>query len=117
MAEFAGLANVLHANRLSTDGVVGDGEHHERDVAFVLLQHLLQFLQADISLEGDFQLGVVCLGDGDIDGESLAALNVSLRGIEVSIAGHNHTGFHQIAEQHVFSCTALVSRDNKLETS
>ena len=117
VAEFAGLADVLHAHRLTADGVVGDSEDKERHVALVLLQYLLEFLEADITLERHFQLGVVSLGHGDVDGKSLAAFNVTLGSIEVGIARDDLTGFHQIAEQHVFSGTALVSGDNILETS
>ena len=117
MAEFAGLADVLHADGLATHGVVGNGEHHERYVALVLLQNLLQFLQIDIAFEGDFKLGVVSLADSNVDGEGLAALDVALGGVEVGVAGDNHAGFHEVAEQHVLGCTALVGGDDIVKTS
>ena len=117
MTQFASLADVLHANRLTTNGIIGNGEHHERNIALVLLEHLFQLLQADITLEGNFQLGVVSLGNGNIDGECLAALNVTLRGVEMGVTGDDLAGLHEVAEQHVLSGTTLVSRDNKLETS
>lgn len=52
MAEGAGSLDILHAHGLTTDGIVGDGQDHERHVARILLQHLLQFLQRDVTLEG-----------------------------------------------------------------
>ena len=117
VAEFAGLADVLHADGLTSNGIVGDGENHEGDIALVLLQHLLEFLKADIAFEGYFELGVVSLGDGDVDGEGFAALDMALGGVEVGVAGHNHARFHQVAEQHVLGCAALVSGDDIVKTS
>ena len=116
MAEFTGLADVLHADGLTSNGVVGDGENHKRDIALVLLQHFLQFFKADITFEGDFELGVVSLGNGDVDSESLAALNVTLSGVKVGVAGNNHAGFHQIAEQHVLGSTTLMGGDDVVKT-
>ena len=115
VAEFAGFADVLHADGLTADGVVGDGEDHEGDIALIFLEHLFEFLEADIAFEGDFELGVVGFGDGDIDGEGLAALDVALGGVEVGVAGHNHAGFYEVAEQDVLSSTALVGGDDIVE--
>ncbi len=61
------------------------------------------------------KLGVVGLLDGDVDGESLAALDVALGGVEVGVAGDDVAGLHQVAEQHILGCTALVGRDDILE--
>ena len=115
MAEFAGLADVLHRDGLAADGVVGDGEDHKGDVALVFLQDLLELGQVNVALEGDLELGVVSLLDGDVDGESLAALDVALGGVEVGVAGDDVAGLHQVAEQHVLGCAALVGGDDILE--
>ncbi len=115
MAEFAGLADVLHRYGLATDGVVGDGEDHKGNIALVLLKDLLEFLEVDITLEGDLKLGVVGLLDGDVDGESLAALDVALGGVEVGVAGDDVARFNEIAEEDVLGSTALVGRDDILE--
>ena len=117
MAEFTGFADVLHAYRLTANGVVCHGENHKRHIALVLFQHFLKLLEADIALEGDFKLCIIGLRHGDIDGESLTALDVTLSSIEVGIARHNHTRLHEVAEQHILGCTALVGWDDILETS
>ena len=111
VAELTGLADVLHRHGLSSHGVVGHRQHHKRHFALVLVQHLLQLLEAHIAFERYFELGVIGLGDGDIDGKSLAALDVALGGVEVGVAGDNHTRLHQIAEQHILCSTALVGGD------
>ena len=116
VAEFAGLADVLHADGLSADGVVGDGKNHEGHIALVLLQHLLQLGEVDIAFERHLELGVVSLLDGHVDGEGFAALDVALGGVEVGVAGDDHAGLHQVAEQHVLSGTALVGGDDVVET-
>ncbi len=116
MAKLTGLADILHTDGLATHRVVGHRKHHKRHVAFVFDEHFFQFFQADIALEGDFELGVIGLRNGHVDGESLAALDVALRGVKVGIARHHHTRFHQIAEQHVFSSTALVGGDDEFKT-
>ena len=87
VAEFAGLADVLHAHGLTADGVVGDGEDHEGDIALVFLKDFLKFLEVDVALEGDLKLCVVSFFDGDVDGEGFAALDVALGGVEVGVAG------------------------------
>ena len=115
VAQLAGLADVLHRDGLAAHGVVGHGEDHEGHIALVLLQHLLQLLEAHITLEGHLELRVVGLGDGHVDGEGLAALDVALGGVEVGIAGHHHAGLDQVGEQHVLGRAALVRRDDVLE--
>ena len=116
VAQLAGLADVLHRYRLSAHGVVGHGEHHERHVARILLQHLLQFLERHIPLEWYFELGVFGFVDGHVDGLGLAELNVALGGVKVGIAGHHVAFFHQIGEQHVLGGTSLMGGDDILET-
>ena len=116
VAEFAGLLDVLHGNGLTTHGVVGHGEYHEGHVTLVLAQHLLQLLERYVALEGDFELGVLGLVDGDVDGLGLTSLDVTLGGVEVGVAGDDVAFLHQIGEQHVLGCTALVGGDDILET-
>ncbi len=115
VAELAGLADVLHADGLSADGVVGNGEHHEGHVALVLNEHFLKQFEADVAFEGQLQLGVLGLGDGYVDGESLAALDVALGGVEVGVAGDDHAGLDQVGEEHVLGGAALVGGDDVVE--
>ena len=79
------------------------------------LKDLLKLLQVDIAFERHFELRVVGLLDGDVDGESLAALDVTLGGVEVGVAGHHHAGLHQVGEQHVLGGAALMGGDDVLE--
>ena len=115
VAEFASFADVLHGNGLTSNGVVGYGEYHEWHIAFVFLEHFLEFFKAYVAFEGDFELSVVSFGDGDIDGEGLAALDVALGGVEVGVAGDHLAGLDEVGEQHVLGCAALVGGDDVLE--
>ena len=116
MAQFAGLADVLHRHRLTANGVVRHRKHHERHIALVLAEHLFQLFQRHIALERQFQLRVLRLVDGDVDGAGLAIFDMTLRGVEVCIARHHIAFLHQVGEQHVLSCTALVGGDDVLES-
>ena len=115
VAELAGLTDVLHRNGLSADGVVGHGEHHEGDATFILAKHLFELLQRDISLERNLELGVLGLVDGDVDGLGLAALDVALGGVEVSIARNDMSFLDQVGEQHILGSTSLMGGDDILE--
>ena len=46
----------------------------------------------------------------------IAALDMALGGVEVGVARDDLARLHQIAEQHVLGCTALVGGDDILKT-
>ena len=116
MAEFASSLDIRHRDGLSAYGVVRDGEHHERHIAFVLTQHFLQFLQTHIALERRLELGVFGIIARHVDSEGLTRLDMTLRGIEMRITRDDLAGLNQIREQHVLRRTTLVRRDDIIET-
>ena len=115
VAQLAGVLDVLHRHGLAANGVVGHGQYHEGNITLVLLEHLLQLLERNVALEGELELGVLGLVDGDVDGLGLAGLDVTLGGVEVGVTGNDVAFLHQIREQHVLGSTALVGGDDILE--
>ena len=96
MAEFASLANILHAHRLTANGVVSHCQYEERDVAFVFFQDLLELVDVDIAFERSFELCVVFLTHCDVDSECLTALDMTFCGVEVSVSRDDLTWFHEV---------------------
>ena len=115
MAEGAGSLDILHAHGLTTDGIVGDGQDHERHVARILLQHLLQFLQRDVTLEGNFELGILGIVGRHVDSKSLAGLDMTLGRVEVGVARNDVAFLDKEGEEHVLGGTSLVGRDDIVE--
>ena len=112
VAQGAGRLDVLHGDGLPADGIVRNGEDHERDVPGILLQYLLEFLQADVSLERDLELGVLGFVGRDVDGLGLAGFDMALGRVEMGIAGDDVAFLYEIGEENVFSGSALVRRDD-----
>ena len=115
VAEFGGGFDVSHRDGLTTDGVVGDGQYHERHVALVLAEHFLQFLERDVALEGSLELGVFGIVAGDVNSRGFAGFDMTFGGVEVCIAGDDLTGLNEVREEHVLGCATLVSRDDVVE--
>ena len=81
----------------------------------MFLQGSLQFGGIHISLEGHFELGVLGLVNGAVECRGVATLDVSLGGVEVGVAGHHVTLFHEIGEEHVLGGSSLVGGDDVFE--
>ena len=112
MAQGACILDVLHGNRLSANGIVGYGKYHERNVALVFNQNLLQLFKRNVALERHLFLSVLGIVAGYVYSLGMSALYVTLGGIEVSVA-RNHVAFlHQIGEENVFGSPSLVSRNH-----
>ena len=116
MTQLAGEAYVLHAHRLTANGVVGDGEHHERHFSLVLSEHLFEQLKRHIPLERQFSLRIFGFGDSNINSFGMTTLYMTLGGVEMGIAGHHLPLFDQVGEEHVLCCTPLVSGDDITKT-
>ena len=101
-------------NGLSAGGVVCDRHDDERYLVGVLGKTFLKLVEIHVALEGHFELGVLCLVDGAVYSESLAALDVTLGGVEVRVA-RNDVALHEVGEKHVLGSAALVGGDHILE--
>ena len=110
-AQLGGLADVAHRNGLAAGRVVGDGQHHARDLLLrVRLEHVLQLLQIHFTLERKLLLRVGRSVDGAVDRMAAAELDVALRGVEMRVARHDVALLEQGREDHVLGGAALVGR-------
>ena len=79
-------------------------------------QTFLQFLRVNVAFEGHLELSVFGLVNGAVNGCGLAALDVTLGGVEVAVAGYIVALMHQSGEEHILGCASLMGRDNIVET-
>ena len=108
-AQFGCLADVAHRHGLASGRVVGDGEHHARNpFARVLTQDLFEFRKVHFAFERQFQLRVGRGVDRAVHGVAAAELDVSLRGVEVRVAGDDVALLEQRREDHVLRGASLV---------
>ncbi len=115
VGDLAHAAEVVHRNGLSAGGVVCDRHDDERYLVGVLGKAFLKLVEIHVALEGHFELGVLCLVDGAVYSESLAALDVTLGGVEVRVARNDVAFLHEVGEKHVLGSAALVGGDHILE--
>ena len=115
VGDLAHAAEVVHRNGLSAGGVVCDRHDDERYLVGVLGKTFPQLVEIHVALEGHFELGVLCLVDGAVYSESLAALDVTLGGVEVRVARNDVAFLHEVGEKHVLGSAALVGGDHILE--
>ena len=82
----------------------------------MLLQYGLKFPRVNISLERNLKLCILGLVNGAIQSKGLAALDVSLCGVEMRVARNNGAGCHKVTEQYILGSTSLMSGDYVRET-
>ena len=116
VAKFTSLLDVLHRNGLTANGVVGNGEHHERNITLILNENFLQLLERNVTLERYLKLCVLGLVDCNVDSLSLAGFDVTLSSIEVGVARNNVAFLNEIREENILGSTSLVSWNYILET-
>jgi hypothetical protein len=96
--------------------VVGYGHYDERYPVGMLLKGALQLGRVYIALERHFELGLLGLVDGTVQGDGLSALDVALGGVEVRVAGHDVALVYEVREEHILGRPALVGGNHVLET-
>ncbi len=82
--------DVFHGNGLAAAGVVGDGQHDQRNAfAAHFGDQVLERLHVHVAFEGMLQAGLTPLGDDEIDGLGADEFDVGARGIEVRVVGND----------------------------
>ena len=112
---FDGL-DVGHRDGLAAAGVVGDGEHDQRDVrgAFARDQ-CFQRGDVHVALEIQAGLGIGGLGQREVHGARAGELDVGARGIEVRVGGDDVAGLAHHGEEDAFGGASLVRGDHVAE--
>ena len=91
VADVAHRAQVLEADRLAAAGVVGDGDHHQRDARRRRRARSAPPAPATsmLPLNGCAGDGLAALGDDQVDGLGAGELDVGAGGVEVGVVGHH----------------------------
>ena len=107
------LANVLHRNRLASTGVVGDGEHDERNaVAAHALDQSFESGHIHVAFEGIGRRGLATFGNDQIDGFGANELHVGASRVEVRVVGDDVALPAGYAKQDALGGATLVRGDN-----
>ncbi len=84
------LPDVSHGHRLPAHGVVGDGEHDQRNALRPHLgDELLQGPGVHVAFEGMYGLGDLPFGDHQVHRPGTLVLHVGPGGVEVGVVGHH----------------------------
>ena len=114
-ADGADGADVLHGDRLAAAGVVGDGEHDERDVlAADLFDQGFERGDIHVAFERVDGAGLAAFGDDEVDGFGADELDVGAGGVEVGVVGHDVALLAHAAEEDALGGAALVGGDDVL---
>ena len=106
-------ADVRQAHRLAAAGVVGDGDHDDRDVLGPDLgDEGFERGDVHVALEGVLALGVLALGDGQVDGPGSRVLDIGERGVEVGVVGDDLALAADKLEEDAFAGPPLVRRQD-----
>ena len=112
MTECAGFFYILHTDRLTSHCVIGNSEYHKWDIAFILLQNFLKFLQTDVTFKRNFFLSIFCIISCNVDCMCLSAFYMPLCRIEVCISGDNVACFYKMREENILGSTSLMGWNN-----
>ena len=90
------LADILHRDRLSAAGVVGDGDRAKGDILCAgLFDEVLQLANIHVALERVVVARVEGLIDDQVGGPAAAGADVAFGGVEVHVGGDGVAGFDQ----------------------
>ena len=113
LADGADLADVFHGDRLAAAGVVGDGEHDERNaLAADAGDEGLERGDIHVAFEGIVERGLAAFGDEEVDRFGADEFDVGARGVEVGVVGNDVAFFAGDAEEDAFGGAALVGGDD-----
>ena len=109
--------DVGHRDRLAAAGVVGDGQHDERNaLASDACDQALERGDVHVALERMRAWpGVVRFGDRQVDGLGADEFDVGARGIEVRVVGNDVARLAHDAEEDALGGAALVGGDHVAE--
>ena len=102
--------DVGHGDGLAAAGVVGDGEHDERDaLAAVLGDEALQSVDIHTAFERPLGLGVGAFGEGEVQRFGSGEFDVGAGGVEVGVVGDDVAGLAEAGEEDALDLAALVA--------
>ena len=115
-ADLGDLVHVGERDRLPAAGVVGDGDHDERDaLGAVLGERLAQGVDIHVALERVVRVHVRELGRGQVERERPSELDVGAGRVEVAVVGDDVALFAHDREEDPLGSAALMGRDDVLE--
>src|SRR4051812_28311215 len=105
----ADRANVFHGDGLTSAGVVGDGEHDQRNaLATDALNKVFKRLHIHVAFEGVHRRRLAALGNHEVDGFGADKFHVGASGVEVGVVGNDVALFAGDAEEDALGGAALV---------
>src|SRR5664279_6512455 len=108
-------SSIFHGDRLSTTGVVGHCQHHQRDaLASYSCDEILQTRNIHVALEWQSGRRLTRFGDRKIDGFSAHKLNIRAGRVKVGVVGHDVDLLAGDAEQNAFRRSSLVGWNHVL---
>ena len=113
LADGADLAHVLHGDWLAATGVVGDGQHDQRDaLAADARDEGLERGDIHVAFEGVIEGGLAAFGDDEVDGFGADEFDVGAGGVEVGVVGDDVALLAGDAEEDALGGAALVGGDD-----
>ena len=113
LADGADLADIFHGDGLASAGIVGDGEHDERD-AFAADAPDEGFEGGDVhvAFEGMSRCGMLPFFDDEIDGFGADEFDVGAGGVEVRVVGDDVAFLAGHAEEDALGGASLMRGDD-----
>ncbi len=109
MRNFACAADICHANRLSAAGIIGDGQHDNRNSVHAdFFNGVSQRIQIHIALEWIESARVSAFRYDEVTRLGSSIFNMCAGRIEMGVVEHNITGTSNIGKQNVFSRPSLM---------
>ena len=113
LADGADLAHVFHGDGLASAGVVGDGEHDQRDaLAADALDEGLEGGDVHVAFEGMRRRRVLAFFDDEIDGFGADEFDVGAGGVEVRVVGDDVALLAGHAEEDALGGASLMRGDD-----
>ena len=105
--------HVFEGDRLSADGVAGDGDHDEGDIIGSVLKEFFEGDEVHVAFERGVGVWILAFGGEEVDGGAAGMFDVGAGGVEVGVVGDD-LAFASIAvpdhnfDEEAFGCSALV---------
>ena len=115
LADGAHLAHIFHGDRLAPAGVVGDGEHDQRNViAADALNESFESSNVHVAFERMIDRRLPAFGDDEIDRLRADEFHVGAGGVEVGVVGNDVALLAHHAEEDALGGAALVRGNHVL---
>lgn len=109
-ADGADGAGVGHGDGLAASGIVGNGEHDERDaLASNSGDGFFEGGYVHVALERMDEAGLLALGDHEVESFGTDRFDIGAGGVEVSVVGHHVAALEHGGEEDALGGPSLVS--------